>query len=56
MLHWQDQIRVHETLVPTDSQFSEYQKRIMLENTVASVGPLRSIKDQSDKNFSHSGR
>ena len=54
--HWKDQIRVHDTLVPTDSHFSEYQKRIILENAVASVGPLRAIKDQSDQHFSHIGR
>ena len=28
----------------------------MIENSVASVGPLRDIKDQSDQNFSYSGR
>ena len=47
ILHWQDQIQVCETLVPTDSHFFEHQKRIMLENSVASVGPLRAINDQS---------
>ena len=56
MLHWQDQIRVHETLVPTDSHFSKHQKRIVLEKSVAFVGPLRSIKDQHDQNLSYSGR
>ena len=45
ILHWQYQIRVHETLVTTDSHFSEHQKRIMLENVVASVEPLRNTKD-----------
>ena len=42
--------------MPTDSHFSEHHKRAMLENAVASFGHLRSIKDQSDQNFSHSGR
>ena len=51
MLHWQDQIRVCETLMPTDSDFFEHQKRIMLENAVASAGSLRAIKDQSDQYF-----
>ena len=44
MLYWQDQTRVCETLVPTDSHFYEHQKRTMLENAVASVDPLRAIK------------
>ena len=51
MLHSQDQIPVHEILVPDDSHFSEHQKRIMLKNVVASVGPLRAIKYQSDQHF-----
>ena len=56
IFHWQDQIRVCETLVPTNSHFSEHQKRSLLENKVASVGPLRAIKDQHNQHFSHSGR
>ena len=28
----------------------------MLENALASVGTLRTIKDQTDQHFSHSGR
>ena len=40
----------------TDSHFSECDKRAMLENEVASVGPLRAMKDQYDQHFSHSGR
>ena len=42
--------------MPTNSHFSEHQKRIILENAVASVRIIRAIKDQSDQNFSHSGR
>ena len=56
MLHLQDQIRVYETFVPTEIHFSEHQKRIMLEKTVASVGPRCAIKYQSDQNFSYSVR
>ena len=55
-MHWQDQILVHETIVSTDSHFSEHQKRTMLENKVDSIGPLRAIKNQSDQYLSHSGR
>ena len=39
--------------MPTDSHFSENQKKILLENAVASVAPLRAIKDQSDQHLSH---
>ena len=51
IFNWKDHIRVYETLVPTNSHFSEHQKRIMLENVVPSVGHLRAIKDQSDQHF-----
>ena len=28
----------------------------MLEKTVASIGPMCAMKDQADKNFTHSGQ
>ena len=56
IFHWKDRIRLYETLVPTDSHFSEHYKNTMIGNSVASVFPLRSVKDQSDQYFSHSGK
>ena len=55
IIHWKDQILVHEVLVPIGSHFSEHQKSAIIEIIVASIGPLRAIKDQYDQQFSHSG-
>ena len=51
MLNWQYQIQVHEKLVPTESHLSEHQKKTMIENAVAFVGPLCATKNQSDQYF-----
>ena len=51
ILNWQDQVRLHESLVDADSYFSENQKKILLENVVSSVKPLRSVKCQADQLF-----
>ena len=42
--------------MPSGSNFSDHQKKIMLENAVSSVGLFSAITDQSDQNFSNSGR
>ena len=34
ILNWQDQVRLHESLVDADSYFSENQKKTLLENAV----------------------
>ena len=49
VLNWQDQVRIYESLVNYDIYFSDNQKKIFLENEVASVQPLLSIKDQDDQ-------
>ena len=56
ILNWKDQVRLHESLVDADSYFSENQNKILLENAVASVKPLHSVKDQADQVFAHSGK
>ena len=56
ILNWKDQIRMHKSLVNADSYFSENQKKILLENLVASVKPLRSVKDQHDQLYAHTGK
>ena len=48
ILNWQDQVRLYELLVDADRYFSENQKKVLLENAVASVKPLSYVKDQSD--------
>ena len=52
----QDQVRLYESLADADSYFSENQKKMILENAVASVKFLRAIKDQADKIFAHTGK
>ena len=39
-----------------DSYFSENQTKILLESAVASVQPLRSVKDQADQLFTQTGK
>ena len=56
MLNWQDQARFCELLVDPDGCFSENQMKILLENVVASVMPLRSVKYQHDQLFTHTGK
>ena len=56
ILNWQDQVPLHESIVDADSYFSENQKKILLENAVASVKPLRSVKYQADQTFAHTGK
>ena len=53
MLNWQDQVRLYESLVDEDSYFSENQKKMLLENAVAPVKSLRSVKDQGDQMSTH---
>ena len=48
ILNWQEQARLHESLVYEDSYFSENQNKTLLENAVESVKPLHSVKDQAD--------
>ena len=55
MLHWQDQTRLCESNIDSDSYFSENQKKILLENSVASVKPLRAVEDQDDHLFTQTG-
>lgn len=56
MLNWQDQVRLYESLVDEDSYFSENQKKILLENAVAPVKPMRLVKDQADQMSTHTGK
>ena len=53
ILNWQDQVRLHESLVDAHSYFSENQKKILLENAVASDKTLRAVKDQADQFCTH---
>lgn len=56
ILNWHDQVRLRESLVDEDSYFSENQKKILLENAVAPVKSLRSVKDQADQMSTHTGK
>ena len=52
ILHWQEQVRLYESLAPAD-KFKDTQKRTMLENAVAPVKALRAVKDQADQLKTH---
>ena len=49
ILHWQNQIRKYEQLVPDKDCFSNTIKRTMLENAVAAIQDLRTVKDQASQ-------
>jgi hypothetical protein len=47
ILHWQDQVRRYEDLVPKVDHFSPGQKRAMIENAVSQIDELRVVKTQA---------
>ena len=47
ILHWQNQVRKYEQLVPTTDCFSDSIKHTMLENAVFPIQDLRAVKDQA---------
>ena len=49
ILHWQEQLRVYETLIPLQSAMSDDMKRIMLQNAVFPIDMLRAVKTQADQ-------
>ena len=49
VLHWKEQMRLYESLVPVAERFSPNQKKSLLESAVQPVKALRSIKDQADQ-------
>jgi len=56
ILHWQDQIRRYEDLIPSNGHFTDDQKRTMLENAVHKVAELRAVKNQADQMQVHTGK
>ena len=46
--HWQNQVRLYERQVPPSDHFSDGQKKVMLENTVAPISELRQVKVTAD--------
>jgi Reverse transcriptase (RNA-dependent DNA polymerase) len=55
ILHWQNQVRMYERLIPSSAHFSGDQKRIMLENSVAPVEELRQVKINADYDKAKTG-
>jgi len=49
ILHWQEQVRLYESLVDTASHFSSDQKMHMLQNAVHPEEELRQVKNQADQ-------
>lgn len=54
--HWIDQVRQYERQTPEEDHFSNGQKRIMLENAVASVDELRQVKSNADLDQTKTGK
>jgi hypothetical protein len=55
ILHWQDQIRQYELILPTSDHLSPSMKRTMLENAVAKVPELRAVKNQAAQHKTQNG-
>jgi len=49
VLHWQEQVRLYESLVDTASHFSPRLKMHMLQNAVHPHEELRQVKNQADQ-------
>ena len=49
VLHWQDQIRLYETLSITAKHLDDTLKLTLLQNAVHSNAHLRAVKDQADQ-------
>ena len=56
VLHWQEQVRLYESLVDTASHFSPEQKMHMLQNAVHPEEELRQVKNQADQLQAFSGK
>jgi hypothetical protein len=54
--HWQDQVRLYETLVNPDECFSSAHKKNMLQNAVRNVSELAIVKDTAAQLKAHDGR
>ena len=52
-MHWQDQIRLYETLSETRSHLEDNLKLTLLQNAISSNTHLRAVKDQADQSRSH---
>ena len=49
ILHWQEQVRLYESMADKSDHFSDGQKRTMLENVVHPLKPLRAVKNMADQ-------
>jgi uncharacterized pyridoxamine 5'-phosphate oxidase family protein len=56
VLHWINQVRLYERQVPSSDYFSEGQKRVMLENAVATINELRQVKNNADLETTKTGK
>jgi hypothetical protein len=56
LLHWQDQIRKYEAIIPPSDHFAPGQKGTMLENAVQAIPDLRQVQIQSAHDHVRSGK
>jgi hypothetical protein len=56
LLHWRDQVRKYEDLIPKSDHFSDGQKRTMLENAVHNISDLRQVQIQASHDKVHMGK
>ena len=48
ILHWCDKVRLYEDLIPSGDQFTDNFKMAMLQNTVAGIKTLNSVKNTQE--------
>jgi len=56
ILHWQEQVRLYESLVDASAHFNNGQKLHMLQNAVHPLQELRQVKNQADQLQAYHGR
>lgn len=56
IIHWLDELRKYESIIPSGAGLSEEQKRSTLENAVYPISELRAVKTQAQQNAVYSGQ
>ena len=49
ILHWQEQVRLYETMTPSHSHFTDELKKTLLQSVVHPMAELRSVKNEADQ-------
>jgi len=53
ILHWQEQVHLYESMMPSSDHLSDGLKQTMLENAVSLIDDLHQVKSQADQIKAH---